>query len=171
MLAKLTTMKGFFKKSPSGEYLVVAINDSKENTFVALQFLQEVQPGTYVVAIVGAAQTPDEEAIESYFDSIRYHAQFDILEDKLGIQVKHSSKGISITFKTPSKYIGKTLDLFVDTRLPQGYFLGKCTIKKGFEPAQQFKMGSQAVDLGDIKKMRAFTSARLKGILGQKLRH
>lgn len=170
LLAKLTTMKGFFKKTPSGEYLVVALHDGSENMFIAIQFLQVVKPGTYVIAIVGAGQSADQEVIDSYFDSIRYHAQFQILEDKLGVNVKHSSKGISITFKSPSKYIGKTLDLFSDSRLPQGYFLGKCKMKKDFEPAQQFKLGSGAIDLGDVKKMRAFTSSKLKGILTQKLR-
>ena len=54
MIAKLTTMKGFFKKTPSGEYLIIALHDSKENTFIALQFLQHVNSDLYVVGIVGA---------------------------------------------------------------------------------------------------------------------
>lgn len=170
MIATYTALKGFFKTKDAGEFLLLAIYDSKEKMFVLVQFFQKINDGTYLSGIVAASHSPSSEVTDNYFDNLRYNSQVKILEDKIQIKkIERSVNNINITFNTPSKYLGKNVDLFADNRLPQGYFLTKCIIKNGFEPVQS-KVGSNIMDLGDVKKIRAFTSSRMKKILDQKLR-
>ena len=171
VIGKYTAMKGFFKKTPHSEYILVGLKDDKRNSFILIQFFDTLKPGMYVCAIVGAAQSPDEEMLEQQIDYLRFDANIELFEDKVPINVKFGN-GIKITFTKPSKTIGKTLELLNDSRLPSGYFIAKCNLKKGIEPSTRLKVGAGAMDFGDLdmgemKKMRAFTTARLKSIMKQ----
>lgn len=166
LIARFKAIKGFFKKSVAGEYLVVAIKDSKNDTFIVFQFFGHIKNDMYVVGIVGSMESPDDEVLEEGLDGLRYHAQVDILEDKVPISVDFKNK-ITVKFKKPSKYIGRSMVLSQDSRLEQGYFIAQVKVKKGFEPAQQYKLGAGASssDNNTIKKMRAFTSSRLGALM------
>ncbi len=168
MIAKYSAMKGFFKKRVAAEYLIVGFKDNKNDSFILIQFFDRLKEGLYICAIVAGAESPDDEALEQELDSLRYSSQFEILEDKLPVGVKFG-RSIKITFNKPSKYVGKTLELVSDSRLPEGYLVAKCKLKKGFEPSQHYnKVDSDAMGSGSmdqLKKMRAFTSSRLKSIM------
>ena len=166
LIAQYTAMKGFFKKKPAGEFLIVGLKDSKNDVFILVQFFDHLKDDMYVAAIVGGGQSPDDEVLESALDGLRFSSQVEILEDKLPVNIKIGTS-VKITFKKPSKYIGKTLELLSDSRLPEGYLVAKCKMKKGFEPATKFKISAGAMDMGEMKKMRAFTSSRLKSIMKQ----
>jgi len=160
LIANYKAMKGFFKKKVAGEYLIVAFKDSKNDTFILLQFLGQAE-GKYVVTII-AYESPDDDLLEEQLDGLRYHSQIDILEDKLPIKVDFKNK-ITITFTKTSKYIGKKLVLSHGSNLPDGYMFADVKMKKGYEPAQHYKIGSEALDT--MKKMRAFTTSRLNAIM------
>ena len=171
IVGKYTAMKGFFKKKPHSEYILVGIKDNKRNSFILVQFFDTLKPGMYVCAIVGVAQSPDEEILEQHVEYLRYDANIVILEDKVPINTKFGNI-IKIIFTKPSKILGKTLELLQDSRLPSGYFIAKCKLKKGVEPSARLKVGAGAMnvgnlDMGEMKKMRAFTTARLKSIMKQ----
>jgi len=164
LIAQFKALKGFFTKKVVGEYLIVGIKDVKNNTFILFQFFGHVKDDMYVVGIVGSAESPDDDVLEAELDQLRYHSQVEVLEDKLPISVSFGNK-ITVKFKKASKYIGNTMVLSQDSRLDQGYFIAQVKVKKGFEPAQQYKIGSDALGMNTMKKMRAFTSSRLKAIM------
>ncbi|HUU87767.1 MAG TPA: DNA polymerase ligase N-terminal domain-containing protein [Candidatus Glassbacteria bacterium] len=167
IIAQYQAMKGFFTKKIVGEYLILGIKDNKNDTFVLLQFHDRFKDNMYLVSIVGNG-SPDDDVLEGEIDKLRYHSQIKILEDKIPIAVSFGNK-ITLKFKKVSKYLGSSLELNQDSRLPEGYMIAKVKMKQGFEPAQQYKIGSGAMDfdLNLAKKMRAFTSSRLKAIMKQ----
>jgi len=166
MICKFKAMKGIFTKKVAGEYLIVAIKDSKNNTFIVFQFFGHIKGDMYVVGIVGSAESPDDDVLEEGLDGLRYHSQVEILEDKIPVSVDFKNK-ITVKFKKPSKYIGSSMILSQDSRLEQGYMIAQVKVKKGFEPAQQYKIGAGAThdDNNTIKKIRAFTSSRLGALM------
>ena len=166
MICTYKHMKGFFKKKVAGEYLIVVFKDTTRDTVLLIQFFDKMGE-FYLAGIVGGAQSPDDEVLEEMIDMLRHDSNVDVLEDKVPSKMKASAKGLDIQFTKPSKYLGKNMLLQNDSRLPEGYYLVKVIMKKGFEPAQQYKVGAGAVDLGDIKKMRAFTSGRMNAILSK----
>lgn len=165
IVALFTTMKGFFKTKISGEYILLGLKEVSNNTFMLFQFFQSIEKGLYLVGTVGGMESPSEDALEDKLDDLRHSHNVKILEDKLPIKAgwNNSKKAIVVTFnKKPSKYLGKTLEFHNDSRIPDGYYAVKAKVKKDFEPAIQYKFSSGAMGLGMAKKMRAFTSARLK---------
>jgi len=166
LIATFTAMKGFFTQKAVGEYLLVALKDTKNNSFVLLQFYGRLKDDMYIVGII-ASESPDDDVLEQELDQLRYHSQVKILEDKLPISVNFGNK-ITVKFKKSSKYVGNQIELFDDSRLDRGYMIAKTKMKKGFEPAQQFKIGADAGEMNQFKKMRAFAVSRLKTIMKQK---
>lgn len=165
MVCQFTAMKGFFKKKPAGDYLIIAIKQS--DGFFILQFHQNMKDNMYLVSVVDGAESPDDEFIENSFDQLRYNTQVKILEDKVPYKFK-TKPNMKLQFAKPSKYLGKSLELFNDSRLPNGYYIAKCNVKKGFEPAISYKISANMGDLDQAKKMRAFTTSRLKSITAKK---
>lgn len=163
MVCKFKPIKGFFKKKPAGEFLIVACK--LKDGYVIIQFFQYFKDDMYIVGIVDGAESPDDSVSEEAFDMLKYSNDVEILEKQVGVKEK-VGRSIKYTFSPTSKYLGKSLELMRDSRLGPGYYIGKCKIKKGFEPSIVYKVGSS--ELNQIKKMRAFTSSRIKNIIGKK---
>jgi hypothetical protein len=165
IVCQFISMKGFFKKKPTGEFLVLAIRD-KEG-FMILQFFQHIKENLFLVGLVGSGQSQNEEDLELIMDNLRYNKNVKILEDNLPIQIKVGTN-INFIFTKVSKYLGKKLELIRDSRLTPGYFVGRCDIKEGFQPSIVYKISSGSFGLNLAKKMRAFTSSRFEKIMGKK---
>ena len=165
MIGLFKPIKGVFFKEVAGEFLMFAWKNSKAGEARICQFFLETKPGMYVVGVVGGVDSPDDDALEEIMDSLRYSGDTEILEDKLPIKIKTSS-GFKILFEKPSKYLGSTLELHLDSRLPPGYYMAICKIKKGFDPAVQGERESNTPLVSDLtKRMRSFTSSRIKNII------
>ena len=160
-LGTFKSIKGFFKKRVSGEFLIIAVNDSDKGAVMFFQFFQELKPDYYIVGLLGGLSSPDEEFREGIIDRFRLDATTEVLEDKIPVKIKIPK----FIFTKPSKYLGKQFELFTDSRLPDGYFIIKCKMKKGYEPVVDYEGGGPSSSVTLLtKQMRAFTSSRLKQI-------
>lgn len=160
-LGKFKSIKGFFKKRVAGEFLIFAINDDVKSSVIFLQFFQEVKKDFYIVGILGGFSSPDKDAREEIIERFRYDATIDILEEKIPAKIKIPK----ITFTKPSKYLGNQMELFSESRLPDGYFILKCKVKKGFEPVVDYEGGGSPSSVTSLtKQMRSFSSSRIKNI-------
>lgn len=157
MICQFKAMKGFFKQKPAGDFLILAIKD--KDSFMLLQFFQHIKNDLYLVGFVGGGSSNNESDLETAMDQMRYNTMIRVLEDYMPITIR---TGMDFTFTRPSKYLGRRIKLSKDSRLPQGYFIAKCNIKDGFEPAITYKIKDGAKALDQAKKMRAFTSSRLR---------
>lgn len=159
ILAKWKYTKGIFKKRIAGEFLLIGINRSEG--VLMLQVFRHVKNDLYVCGTVGGHSSSNIEERENYIDKLRYDNSFEILEDKMPVKIN----GPKYTFAKSSKYIGKQFELFSNSQLPNGYFMLKAKMKKGFEPAIEYRAGEgPMVDLTIAKNLRAFSSSQIKRI-------
>jgi len=164
MVCQFTAMKGFFKKKPAGDFLIMAIRD--EDAFMVLQFFHHIKDNLYVCSYVGGGETSNQELLEDAMEQLRYNVQIKVLEDNIPVTIKRGA-GFDFIFSRPSKYLGKKVELHSDSRLGKGYYIVKCDMKKGFKPVITYKLSDGTMGLDQAKKMRAFTSSRIKSIIGK----
>jgi hypothetical protein len=164
MVAQYTAMKGFFKKKPVGEYLLFAYNNAKENHFLIFQFFKTLDKDLFLVGLVGAFRVFGNRDVEYFFDRLRYDSNIKVLEDHMATKIT-TTGFIKIQFEKSSSFVGKQIELFPHSSLPDDYFIAKCKMKNNFEPAKSLKIGVDTMDLGPVKMMRAFTSSRIKKII------
>ena len=158
IICQFTALKGFFKKKPAGEFLILGIKD--QYSFMLLQFFQHIKNDLYLVGLVGTKQSSYKEDLEAGIDQLRYSAFVKVLEDRIPVMVY----GLEIRFIKASKYLGKYIKIIKDSKLPEGYFIAQCKIKPGFKPALVYmetsKSGPQVLD--QTKKIRAFVASRFR---------
>ena len=122
-------LKGFFKKTVAGEYLIFAAKTS--GTMAVFQFFDKYKD-YYIVAFEGGFDSVDDEDLEEGMDGLRYSANVEILEDNIKVKDKQMGNKWEFTFSPSSKYLGNKLTLLTDSRLPRGYFFADVKLKKGF---------------------------------------
>jgi len=156
--------RGFFGgEKLQGEFLLFSYEH--KNALFFFQFTQHYKNDLYVIVLAEAFESPDHDVMEEFYEQLEYSADIDILEKNIKIKVADTSGGIKLTLAKPSKYLGKTIEIMNDSRLGRGRYMAKVKMKKGFEPAIQYKKG----DLGFSAKMRAYSSARLPKVKGKSI--
>ena len=166
MIMNLTTMKGFFKKRVGDEYLLILFK--VQAGFVILQIVKHLGQNLYIGIVIGGGRAEDYTNIEGTLNMIRRESPLlEVLEDRIPLKVFMNSTTITYTFLKTSKYLGKTLKLYYKpSELPKDYYKMECLIKKGFGPEIQYKIDKNADEFNLAKKIRAFTTSRLKKIIG-----
>jgi len=156
--------RGFFGgEKLQGEFLLFSYEH--KNALFFFQFTQHYKNDLYVIVLAEAFESPDHDVMEEFYEQLEYSADIDILEKNIKIKVADTSGGIKLTLAKPSKYLGKTIEIMNDSRLGRGSYMAKVKMKKGFEPAVEYKRG----DLGFSAKMRAYSSARLPKVKGKSI--
>ena len=155
--------RGFFGgEKLKGEFLLFVFEH--KNAVFMFQFSEHYKGDLYIIVLVEAFETPDYDIVEEFYDELKYSADIEILEKNLKVKVVNTSSGMKLSLSKPSKYLGKTIDIMQDSRLGRDMYMVKAKIKNKFEPAVQYKKN----DLGFLKKMKAYSSARIPKSKGGK---
>lgn len=156
--------RGFFGgEKLQGEYLLFSYEH--KNALFFFQFTQHYKNDLYVIVLAEAFESPDHDVMEEFYENLEYSADIENLEKNIKVKVTDTAGGLKLTLAKPSKYLGKTIEIMNDSRLGRGRYMAKVKMKKGFEPAIQYKKG----DLGFSAKMRAYSSARLPKVKGKSI--
>lgn len=143
--------KGFFKKKLKGEYYLCFL--TMEDGFLLFQFMSEVEDNTYIVSIINAGSTRDENYVDEILEMMTNDHRLETIEFKAPIKVIGDS-GITIKFIKPSKVFATSINMYQDSRLERRQYMADTKIKGDRKPVTQYKIGE---DLGAIKAMSAVT--------------
>lgn len=145
------TFKGFFKKKLKGEYYLCFL--TLQDGFMLFQFTSETEENIYIVSIINAGATKDENYIDEILEMMENDNRLETVEMKAPVKIIGDS-GITIKFIKPSKVFLKSIDIYQDSRLPQRHYMANTKMKGDKKPVVQYKIGE---DFGAIKAMSLVT--------------
>jgi hypothetical protein len=146
---KYSKFKGFFTKKLTGEYYLCFL--VLDDGYLLFQFVSEYKENTYIIGMIGAGSTKDDDYIEEMLAMMDTDSSLELIEKRVPVKIG-GSQSINIKFLKPSKVFLSTIDIYKDSRFEHGIYLADVKMKKEYKPVALYKVA------GDFKFITGMTN-------------